>query len=111
MALEVAVLGALLARSGTAAVGAHGFELAREIASSEGARALTSHGTLYKALARLRNAGLVTARWEDADTALAAGRPRRRLYEITGAGQAAFAAAAEVSRHALPASTPRPLPA
>lgn len=110
MALEVAVLGALLARSGTAGDGAHGFELARELASAEGARALTAHGTLYKALARLRDAGLVAARWEDADAALAAGRPRRRLYEITGAGQAAYEAAAS-ARAALPVTTPRPQPA
>ena len=49
-----------------------------------GSRALTGHGTLYKALGRLEEFGLLSSRWEDA--AAAEGRPRRRLYELTGEG-------------------------
>jgi len=49
-----------------------------------GSRSLTSHGTLYKALGRLEEFGLVASRWEDA--AAAEGRPRRRLFELTGQG-------------------------
>ena len=49
-----------------------------------GSRALTGHGTLYKALGRLEEFGLLTSSWEAAETA--EGRPRRRLYELTGQG-------------------------
>jgi PadR family transcriptional regulator PadR len=70
----------------------HGFGLARTMRERSGARSLTAHGTLYKALARLEEFGLLASRWEDA--AAPEGRPRRRLYELTGAG----AQAAEVAR-------------
>lgn len=69
----------------------HGFALAKVIARGEGGSALTAHGTLYKALGRLEKAGLLESDWEDADTAAVAGRPRRRLYSVTGAGQLALA--------------------
>jgi len=52
--------------------------------SRSGSRALTGHGTLYKALGRLEEFGLLSSRWEDA--AAPEGRPRRRLYELTGEG-------------------------
>ena len=50
-------------------------------------RALTAHGTLYKALSRLEEFGLLTSRWEDA-AAAEGRRPRRRLYELTNKGAA-----------------------
>ena len=61
------------------------------IRDNAGAGRLTAHGTLYKALGRLADAGLLEYRWEDAEPALAEGRPRRRLYQITSAGQRALA--------------------
>jgi PadR family transcriptional regulator PadR len=64
--------------------GFHGFGLAQRMREQRGSRALTSHGTLYKALGRLEEFGLLTSRWEDAEAA--EGRPRRRLYELTGQG-------------------------
>lgn len=70
----------------------HGFAVARHVQEIGEATALTAHGTLYKALARLAGAGLVESRWEDADLALAEGRPRRRLYRVTGLGESALAA-------------------
>src|SRR4051794_8001642 len=42
-------------------------------------------GTVYPALARLESAGWIESWWEDVDPA-AAGRPRRRLYRLTGEG-------------------------
>jgi PadR family transcriptional regulator, regulatory protein PadR len=69
----------------------HGFALAKRIADRDGQK-LTAHGTLYKALARLEDAGLLSSRWEDHEVAEEAGRPRRRLYRITSSGQAALAA-------------------
>jgi PadR family transcriptional regulator PadR len=62
----------------------HGFGLAQTMREQTGSRSLTGHGTLYKALSRLEEFGLLTSRWEDA--AAAEGRPRRRLYELTGHG-------------------------
>jgi PadR family transcriptional regulator PadR len=77
--LEVALS---LLRSGQASF--HGFGLAQTMREQSGSRSLTGHGTLYKALSRLEQFGLLSSRWEDA--AAAEGRPRRRLYELTGQG-------------------------
>ena len=69
----------------------HGFAIASAIQDRERARRLTAHGTLYRALARMEQAGLLTSRWEDAAIAESAGRPRRRLYRVTGLGEVALA--------------------
>jgi PadR family transcriptional regulator PadR len=69
----------------------HGFQLAKQIADHTGPRPLTSHGTLYKALQRLEEAGLLESQWEDPNLAAAEGRPRRRLYAVSGAGERALA--------------------
>ena len=42
-------------------------------------------GTLYPILARLEHAGWLASTWEDVDPSVA-GRPRRRLYRLTGVG-------------------------
>lgn len=70
----------------------HGFAVAKRMQEIGEAAALTAHGTLYKALARLAAADLLESRWEDADRALAEGRPRRRLYRVTGLGEKTLAA-------------------
>ena len=62
----------------------HGFGLAQAMREQAGSRSLTGHGTLYKALGRLEEFGMLVSRWEDA--AAVEGRPRRRLYELTGQG-------------------------
>jgi PadR family transcriptional regulator, regulatory protein PadR len=85
--LEVALS---IRRSGHASF--HGFGLAQTLREQSGSRALTGHGTLYKALGRLEEFGLLTSRWEEATAA--EGRPRRRLYELTGQG-------ARAAEHAL----------
>lgn len=103
--LETEILGAGLAmlRSGRSSF--HGFALAQTMREHRGSRALTGHGTLYKALGRLEEFGLLASRWEPAEAA--EGRPRRRLYELTGAGvraaEESTAAAGEVPR-----TRPRP---
>jgi PadR family transcriptional regulator PadR len=78
--LETEILGAALSMGRSF----HGFGLAHAMRKQSGSRALTAHGTLYKALGRLEERGLLTSAWEDA--AAAEGRPRRRLYELTGEG-------------------------
>jgi PadR family transcriptional regulator PadR len=76
----------------------YGFALAKQLAEGEGSHGLTAHGTLYKALSRMTEAGLLDAEWEDPDAASAASRPRRRLYRVTGEGQRVWA------RHSAPAT-------
>jgi PadR family transcriptional regulator PadR len=57
-----------------------GLELVRELAAAGGL--LTSDGTVYPLLSRLRDAGLVTSEWHDP-----AGERARRYYFITDAGR------------------------
>src|SRR5687767_13129221 len=64
----------------------HGFGLAKSMRDAAGAKRLTALGTLYRALAGLAQHGLVTARWEGVEEAQE-GRPRRRMYSVTGAGE------------------------
>lgn len=90
--IEVDILGAGLSHPGEGEDEFYGFELARSIAGGRAGRTLTSHGTLYKALGRLEDAGLLTSRWEDTDVATAAGRPVRRLYTVSGEGERRLAA-------------------
>lgn len=47
-------------------------------------------GTVYPALGRLEDRGLVRGRWESAAAASAEGRPRRRYYEMTATGTVAL---------------------
>ena len=79
----------------------YGFALARAI--SDDTTALTAHGTLYKALSRMTTAGLLAAEWEDHALAEAEGRPRRRLYRVTGAGQRVLAGVRAAGRPAVQA--------
>ena len=51
-------------------------------------------GTVYPALRRLNEAGLLRGRWEEADQAHEDGRPPRRLYELTPDGLEALDLAA-----------------
>jgi len=82
----------------------YGFLIAREIRERQDARLLTAHGTLYKALDRMRKAGFLESEWEDPLVAAQANRPRRRLYWVTAAGEAALVRAPELVP--LPAAQP-----
>lgn len=85
----------------------HGFGLAQALREQRGSRSLTAHGTLYKALGRLEEFGLLTSRWEDA--AAVEGRPRRRLYQLTGQGiRAADLARADQAAGRVPRLAPGP---
>jgi PadR family transcriptional regulator, regulatory protein PadR len=70
--------------------GVYGFSLAQELADRGGSSRLVAHGTLYKALDRMRKAGLLVADWEDAAAAAHEGRPRRRVYQVTAEGRRAL---------------------
>lgn len=86
--LELAILDAASTRHEPI----HGFELAKALSDAAGSRGLTAHGTLYKALGRLAEQGLLESAWEDPELAVREGRPRRRLYRITGEGALRLAA-------------------
>jgi len=61
-----------------------GLELVRDLAAAGGL--LTSDGTVYPLLNRLRDAGLVTSEWRDKE-----GERARRYYSITTAGRTSLA--------------------
>lgn len=62
-----------------------GLELVRDLAAADGL--LTSEGTVYPLLNRLRDAGFVTSEWQDNQ-----GERARRYYSITEAGKQNLAA-------------------
>ena len=73
----------------------HGYELIQA--------ARISSGTLYPLLLRFEKEGLLTSTWEEIDP-VDEGRPRRRLYKITGTGQQV--AASEATRAGFRMVTP-----
>ena len=89
--LEISILGVAMDLATSGKREFYGYLLASALREQEGARMLTAHGTLYKALDRMRKAGLLESRWEDPEDAAREERPRRRLYHITGAGERALA--------------------
>ena len=52
-------------------------------------------GTVYPALRRLEAAGLVESEWEEGRVAQEQGRPPRKYYGLTDAGETALAGAAQ----------------
>src|SRR3954447_24984731 len=66
----------------------YGFELVRSLSSVDGL--VTSEGTIYPLLTRLRREQLVTTYWEES-----ASGPPRRYYRLTDAGADALAAFVE----------------
>jgi PadR family transcriptional regulator PadR len=96
--IEVSILQAAIDLAMSGREQFHGFMLAKEIKDRDGAKLLTAHGTLYKALDRLQRWGFLESEWEDPLVAAQESRPRRRFYWITPAGQAALAKALEAER-------------
>jgi PadR family transcriptional regulator, regulatory protein PadR len=62
----------------------YGFDLVRALAETDGM--VTSEGTIYPLLSRLRKDGLVETTWRESTSG-----PPRRYYRLTNAGQAALA--------------------
>ena len=84
----------------------HGYLIAKEIKDASDVRLLTAYGTLYRALGRLEQMGLMTSAWEDPQIPADENRPRRRLYVITPEGRTAVANATRETI-AAPLATPR----
>jgi DNA-binding PadR family transcriptional regulator len=97
--LETEILEVALSMRPSGQATFHGFGLAQTMRERSGSRSLTGHGTLYKALSRLEEFGLLASHWED--PAAAQGRPRRRLYELTKQG-------AQVAAEALAGKADQP---
>src|SRR5947199_9584380 len=68
----------------------YGFDLVRALGEVEGM--VTSEGTIYPLLSRLRRDGLVASRWLESTQG-----PPRRYYQATATGRAALAAFASES--------------
>ena len=63
----------------------YGFDLVRGLAETDGM--VTSEGTIYPLLSRLRRDGLVESSWQESPAG-----PPRRYYRLTDAGRAALEA-------------------
>src|SRR5215208_3176796 len=61
----------------------YGFDLVRSLAETDGM--VTSEGTIYPLLSRLRRDGLVETTWRESTSG-----PPRRYYRLTAAGRAAL---------------------
>ena len=95
-AIERTTLRLLGERARSDPQGVYGYELAEilqqetsaSLTQSVDTKSLRANGTVYKILYRLGRIGAVTSHWEEADVALAEGRPRRRYYVLTENGRA-----------------------
>jgi PadR family transcriptional regulator, regulatory protein PadR len=65
----------------------HGYEIAKRLQTAGDSRLLTAYGTLYRALGRLEEMGLLTSTWEDPAIPARENRPGRRLYSLTAKGE------------------------
>jgi PadR family transcriptional regulator len=61
----------------------YGFDIVRALAEGDGM--VTSEGTIYPLLSRLRKDGLVESTWQESPTG-----PPRRYYQLTKQGRAAL---------------------
>ena len=71
----------------------HGYAIMQAVAEMTGGREAILPGTLYAALARMADEGLIEAREAPANDA--SGGPKRRYYRSTPAGRAALRAESE----------------
>jgi PadR family transcriptional regulator PadR len=62
----------------------YAFDLVRSLGRTDGL--VTSEGTIYPLLSRLRRDGLVDSSWQESSSG-----PPRRYYRLTAAGRAALA--------------------
>ena len=78
----------------------HGVQIAMKIKDQKEARLLTGYGTLYRALGRLQQWGILQSRWEEL-LPTDGNRPRHRYYQLTGEVEAT------VPSNPDPISTPK----
>jgi DNA-binding PadR family transcriptional regulator len=108
--LSICVTAAALHRQGVTEF--HGYQLAKHLADDADRRLLTAYGTLYRALGRLEQMGLLESHWEDPQIPARENRPGRRLYALTAAGERVADDARKAAAKHMPKRTPRkPVPA
>ncbi len=109
--LEAAICtcAAQLRRRGTSEF--YGYDIAKRLADQNDSRLLTAYGSLYRALARLEQMGMLQSRWEDPQIPARENRPGRRLYTLTAAGEAAAVGSRKLVADAAPRRRRRILPA
>jgi PadR family transcriptional regulator PadR len=95
--LEMAICRTALTLKLNASAEFHGYEIARHLGEASDQKSLTAYGTLYRALGRLEEMGLLKSRGEDPRVAARENRPRRRFYALTALGERAARAAADES--------------
>jgi len=83
----------------------HGYEMAKRLGDVADQKLLTAYGTLYRALGRLEEMGLLRSRREHPEIAARENRPGRRLYTRTAAADVAI----EEARKAAADQSPRRL--
>ena len=86
LSLEAEILEAALELQSEGAQEFHGYIIAKRMRDRKGARKLTAHGTLYKALSRMQRLSWLSSHWEDPAIAGIEERPLRRLYTVTASG-------------------------
>ena len=91
--IEQGILSALAALHKRGVSESHGYEIAQYLRDLSDAKNLTAYGTLYRALGRLLQMGILEAHWEDPHLAAEERRPARRLYQLTALGESAYEAA------------------
>lgn len=89
----------------------HGYDIAKRLTTVADQKLLTAYGTLYRALGRLENMGLLESRWEDPDVPARENRPGRRLYTLTAAGESAVEEVRKTSSVTAPSRARRRRPA
>ena len=99
--LEVAILEAAVSLRDRGTPEFHGYAIATKLAEEGAARRLTAYGTLYRALGRLEERGLLLSHWEDTSSEESQGRPRRRLYAVTAPGELALSRAPTAGREGI----------
>lgn len=102
--LEASILAAAVDLQNARVREFHGYQIAKHLAGVSDRRLLTAYGTLYRALARLEQMGLLQSHWEDPQLAANDNRPGRRLYALTGEGIAAARAGRQAG---APAKAPK----
>ena len=90
VSLEVSILEAALHLRLDGIDEVHGFQLAKVLRDTAGAKRLTAYGTLYRALERLEGFGFLDSRWEESSIGATTGRPPRRFYRVTVVGERAL---------------------
>jgi len=105
--LEASILAAAVELQNARVHEFHGYQLAKHVAAVSDRRLLTAYGSLYRALARLEQMGLLQSHWEDPQLAANENRPGRRLYALTGEGMASAHANRQVGASAKPSKRRR----